>query len=355
MNRMAEIRRLQSLLTWNGSRSRGVSKCIQILACVSCVGRLLISAVLMCNFHVCTYFMFVCNVNTTPPLRPLQPAGPGGIAPLHLVALLGQPYILTGLQFVVPEVREMWYTLRDSTCLTPSELRTMTQLPPSYVRPCDLPSPSVIGDSRALPASDGRTQHLPVVHEGSASPTLTPLQLLSAGRSLGANNAVSGQGRDAMFTPLPSPSVSCNSPVATAVVPLSHPPSPLEDGPTSSLPSFSCPDWGKLPTVIACRDAKDNLRESEITERLSASREKSQYEMVEDAVADVARLSLSMNPSPTSDLPGGGMASESLRLGIGAPSALPPPQQQHQAADGGRANKGGVSILSCLAMNFTRR
>ncbi|GIL78476.1 hypothetical protein Vretimale_17027 [Volvox reticuliferus] len=148
--------------------------------------------------------------------------GPGGITPLHLVALLAQPYIITGLQFAAPDIREMWHNLRDDNGVSPADLLAQA-LQPVYGVTF---SASVAGAVRAPctreaatppslppPPAASKESFSRVLLEGQRTvlrvgPQMPPL----AGAGPNTVDTTSEQGSDFFQTPLPSPSTSTSLP-----------------------------------------------------------------------------------------------------------------------------------------------
>ncbi|GLI65057.1 hypothetical protein VaNZ11_008483 [Volvox africanus] len=166
--------------------------------------------------------------------------GPGGITPLHLVALLAQPYIITGLQFGVPDIREMWHSLQDDNGVSPADLLahslqlmygvTSSASVTGAVRsPCTReagtpPTPSAASKDRlsSVLRGDQRT----VLRIG---PQVSPL----AGAGPNNVDTTSEQGSDFFQTPLPSPSPSTSLPTVLK--------SCDEDSASDAVPSMKSP------------------------------------------------------------------------------------------------------------------
>ncbi|GIL59609.1 hypothetical protein Vafri_14346 [Volvox africanus] len=151
--------------------------------------------------------------------------GPGGISPLHLVALLAQPYIITGLQFGVPDIREMWHSLKDDNGVSPADLLAQT-LQPVYgvpfsasgatgaVRsPCTREATQPTQPTQPTPPAASKDRLSSVLcREQRTVLRIGPQVSPRAGADPNNVDTTSEQGSDFFQTPLPSPSPSTSLP-----------------------------------------------------------------------------------------------------------------------------------------------
>ncbi|KAG2444045.1 hypothetical protein HYH02_009243 [Chlamydomonas schloesseri] len=122
--------------------------------------------------------------------------GPGGVTPLHLVALLGEPHVMAGLHLAAPGVRELWHTAADDSGATPADM-----LARSLAASASAAADGAGAGAGAAPAAAGGLAgaRAGASAQGSAQQQLLPLlqggSRVSAGGGLGVLAGLSGGGR----------------------------------------------------------------------------------------------------------------------------------------------------------------